>query len=125
MEPVRKRMCSVYLPPASEMMPVLLDQHPIQDGGGMERSSTSKFINVQNMIDNIGDLPNFSDERKIQDTLDQLEQDVTCIKTSLEKRKPKVTLGQLNKKIDTILEILNEWNTCREIRDVAMQSNKQ
>ena len=42
--------------------------------------------------------------KSIQTSLNQLEQDVTTIKTSLEKKKPKISLADLSAKIDIILE---------------------
>ena len=50
-------------------------------------------------------------QSKIENALEQLEQDVSCIKTSLEKKKPKVSLSQVNDKLDTILEIIRTWGT--------------
>ena len=44
--------------------------------------------------------------KSIQTSLNQLEQDVTPIKTSLEKKKPKVSLADLSAKIDIILEYI-------------------
>ena len=44
--------------------------------------------------------------KSIQTSLNQLEQDVTTIKTSLEKKKPKISLADLNAKIDIILEYI-------------------
>ena len=44
--------------------------------------------------------------KSIQTSLNQLEQDVTTIKTSLEKKKPKVSLADLSAKIDIILEYI-------------------
>ena len=48
-------------------------------------------------------------QSKIQNTLEQLEHDVTSIKTSLEKKRPKVSLSEINGKVNTILEILRSW----------------
>ena len=48
---------------------------------------------------------------KIEDVLGQLEQDVTSIKANLEKKRPKVTISQLNDKVDQILLILKKWET--------------
>ena len=45
-------------------------------------------------------------------TLQNLEQGITSIRTSLDKPKEKrVNLREMNRKIDTILEILNSWST--------------
>ena len=46
---------------------------------------------------------------KIENVLGQLEQDVTSIKANLEKKRPKVTISQLNDKVDQILLILKKW----------------
>ena len=46
---------------------------------------------------------------KIENALEQLEQDVTCIKTSLEKKRSRATISQLNDKVDQILLILKKW----------------
>ena len=48
---------------------------------------------------------------KIENVLEQLEQDVSCIKTSLEKKKQKVSLIQVNDKLDMIFDILRSWST--------------
>ena len=48
---------------------------------------------------------------KIEDVLGQLEQDVTSIKANLEKKRPKVTISQLNDKVDQILLILKKWES--------------
>ena len=47
---------------------------------------------------------------KIENVLGKLEQDVTCIKTSLEKKRSKATISQLNDKVDQILLILKKWD---------------
>ena len=52
-------------------------------------------------------------EKTLERTLEQLEQDVTCIKSSLEKKRPKVTLSEVNDKVDMILEMV-----CLEIRSM-------
>ena len=44
--------------------------------------------------------------KSIQTSLNQLEQDVTTIKTSLEKKKPKISLADLSAKIDIILDYI-------------------
>lgn len=44
-------------------------------------------------------------------SLEKLHQDVTSIRTNLEKRRSKVTLNQLNEKVDMILTILQSWNS--------------
>lgn len=49
------------------------------------------------------------------DVLEKLDQNVTCIKSSLEKKKPKITLCQLNEKMDTILEILKSKDVCLDV----------
>lgn len=43
--------------------------------------------------------------------LEKLEEDVTSIRSNLERKRPKVTLMQLNEKIDLILNILHSWNS--------------
>ena len=47
---------------------------------------------------------------KIENVLEQLEQDVTSIKSNLEKKRPKVTISTLNEKVDQILLILKKWD---------------
>ena len=44
-------------------------------------------------------------------TLQQLQEGITSIQTKLEKKPKRVTLTQLNEKIDKVLEILHSWNT--------------
>jgi len=51
-----------------------------------------------------------AEPKNLQDTLNQIEEDVTMIKTSIEKKKPKITLRELNVKLDTIIAILNKWD---------------
>ena len=51
-----------------------------------------------------------TDESKIQHSLDQLGQDISVIKTNLEKKKPKISLSDLNKKLDLILQYLQGIN---------------
>ena len=43
---------------------------------------------------------------EIKHSLDQMGQDIEQIKTNLEKKKPKVTLGDINDKLDQILLLL-------------------
>ena len=50
------------------------------------------------------------ESKNLQDTLNQIEEGVTSIKSSIEKKKPKMTLHQLNDKLDIILSILNKWD---------------
>lgn len=86
MEHQRKRTCPIYPhQPVSELttMPIL-DQFPIQDDS--------------------------QSQRNIQNTLAKLDQDVTIIKTNLEKKRPKITLNQINEKLDMILQILSNTN---------------
>ena len=56
------------------------------------------------------DLFEKEDPPTISQTLHHLEKDITCIRSCLEKPKPKrVTLNEINQKVDRILEILNSW----------------
>lgn len=43
-------------------------------------------------------------------TLEKLQEDVTLIRSNMEKKRHKVTLNQLNEKVDLILNILQSWN---------------
>ena len=82
-----------------------LDQFPVQDTTVVVESSTSAVAPTP-------DSPiMMSQQKRIESALEQLEQNVTCIKSSLEKKKPKITLYELNEKIETILEILQSWST--------------
>ena len=47
-----------------------------------------------------------SDQKSIQTSLDEIGQDISHIKSNLEKKKPKVTLGDLNAKLDIILQYI-------------------
>ena len=47
-----------------------------------------------------------NEEKSIQTSLDQMGQDISTIKTNLEKKKPKVTLSDLNAKLDIILQYI-------------------
>lgn len=49
--------------------------------------------------------------RDINQTLHHLEEGITSIRYCLEKPKKRVTLNEVNQKVDKILEILNSWNT--------------
>ena len=86
MEPSSKRTNSDYVTKAGEEMQDFLDK--------FETRKTE-----------------LTQQESIKNTLEQLEQDVTSIKTSLEKKKPKVTLTEVNDKVDMILEILRSWST--------------
>ena len=44
-------------------------------------------------------------------TLQQLQEGITSIQTKLEKKPKRVTLIEVNEKIDKVLEILHSWNT--------------
>ena len=46
------------------------------------------------------------DEKSIQASLDQLGQDISEIKRNTDKKKPKVTLSDLNAKLDIILQYI-------------------
>ena len=67
---------------------------------------------IQSFLDQMP-LPEYDDNEtcKIEKTrLEKLEQDVNSIRTNLEKKKSKVTLSQVNEKVDMILTILQSWN---------------
>lgn len=67
---------------------------------------------MQSFLDQMP-LPEYNDNKicKIENTrLEKLEQDVNSIRTNLEKKKSKVTLIQVNEKVDMILTILQSWN---------------
>ena len=72
----------------------MLDPFPIQDGG--DQSDCTGMNQLE--------------QKNLQDTLEQIEQDVTTIKSSIVQKKPKMTLHQLNVKLDTIISILNKWD---------------
>ena len=50
------------------------------------------------------------DEKSIQASLDQLGQDISEIKKNIDKKKPKVTLSDLNAKLDTLLQYIGAGN---------------
>ena len=58
--------------------------------------------------DPMGLLPQFeqTEESKIQNTLNQLGEDISIIKTNLEKKKPKITLSDISEKLDLIIHYL-------------------
>ena len=72
----------------------MLDPFPIQDGVDLTECTGM----------------NQMEQKNLQDTLQQIEQDVTTIKSSIEQKKPKMTLHQLNAKLDIIISILNKWD---------------
>ena len=77
------------------------------------KRSRSTEDEMQSLLDQIS-VPEYNcpESCKIEKTrLEKLEQDVSSIRTNLEKKRPKVTLNQLNKKVDLILTILQSWNT--------------
>ena len=71
-------------------------------------SKKMKFDTIQKMNDEMTEfLDQFPDESKdMQKTLTQLETDVTAIHSLLTKKTKKVTLVQINQKIDVILKTL-------------------
>ena len=71
-------------------------------------SKKMKFDTIQKMNDEMTEfLDQFPDEPKdMQKTLTQLETDVTAIHSLLTKKTKKVTLVQINQKIDVILKTL-------------------
>ena len=64
---------------------------------------------LQNILNSFSPVKN-DDPKSLQNTLDQIEQDVTTIMSSIAQKKPKVTLHQLNTKLDFIISILNNSN---------------
>ena len=59
--------------------------------------------------------PTSIDTKDISQTLHHLEEGITSIRYSLEKPKSKrVSLNEVNRKVDLILEILNSWNTSNQ-----------
>ena len=55
----------------------------------------------------------------INDTLQRLVANLACVKTSLEKKKQyRVTLSDVNRKLDQILDILSNQNTGLKIQRV-------
>ena len=68
----------------------------------------AKKVKYEEMVD----LFEKEDPPTISETLHHLEKDITCIRSCLEKPKQKrVTLNEINQKVDRILEILNSWIT--------------
>ena len=49
-------------------------------------------------------------KEKIEESLQNLEYEVACIKQNLEVKKPKVTLRQVNEKLDKLLEMVELMN---------------
>ena len=62
---------------------------------------------AQIMLDQLEESPISS---KIEESLQALEQEVACIKQNLEVKKPKVTLRQVNEKLDKLLEMVELMN---------------
>ena len=71
-------------------------------------SSAEYMNNVGKELENIlyGEPSQVTHEDVIRNSLMKLGHDVTDIKCTLEKKKPKVTLVQLNEKLDAIIDIL-------------------
>ena len=53
-------------------------------------------------------LDEFPAQQTVQETLVQLETDVVAIRSHLERKTKKVTMVQLDQKLDTIIKILNQ-----------------
>ena len=47
-----------------------------------------------------------NNEKTLESKLEHIEQNVTCIKSSLEKKRSKVTLREVNDKVDLVIELL-------------------
>ena len=69
-----------------------------------------KRINADDAQELIFQFPD-TDQKSIQTSLNQLGEDISHIKTSLEKKKPKITLVDLNDKLDIILQYLKQCST--------------
>lgn len=70
-----------------------------------QRLSENMESPVQSVLDQLA--PHFPDpEKSIQSSLYQLGEDISCIKSNLEKKRPKVTIADLNQKLDLILQLL-------------------
>ena len=46
----------------------------------------------------------------MQCSLEKNGQDINQIKSSLEKKRPKVTMAELNEKLNDIIELLQHWH---------------
>ena len=118
MEPQRKRTPSVLLP--SETMSVF--DH-FQDGGEPAAKRPSPlYLPQSEMSSFLEDYPVSQPAQSIQNSLQQLEEDVSSIKSSLVKKRSKVTLNQLNIKVDMIIEILKEWSSFHETLPAVLSS---
>ena len=106
MEPQRKRTSSVLLP--SETMSVF--DHFQDDGEPAAKRPSPLYLPQSEMSSFLEDYPVSQPAQSIQNSLQQLEEDVSSIKSSLVKKRSKVTLNQLNIKVDMIIEILKEWS---------------
>ena len=82
-----------------------------QDGGEPAAKRPSPlYLPQSEMSSFLEDYPVSQPAQSIQNSLQQLEEDVSSIKSSLVKKRSKVTLNQLNIKVDMIIEILKEWS---------------
>ena len=86
--PMKKRLRSDddgdYITMVGKEMKDFLDQFPI--------SSSSSYTT--------------NNEKTLESKLEHIEQNVTCIKSSLEKKRSKVTLHDVNEKVDLVIELL-------------------
>ena len=81
---------------------MILSRFEEQDHQGLSNNMDSP---VQSVLDQLA--PHFPDpEKSIQSSLFQLGEDISCIKNNLEKKRPKVTIAELNEKLDLILQLL-------------------
>ena len=83
-----------------------------------EESKPADYIDLESML-----YP--SHEDLIRSSLAKLDQDVTDIKYSLQKRKAKVTLAQIEQKLDAIMNLLRtpygEPPRSKKSKDAAVQ----
>ena len=102
----------------------VLDQFPVQESyinpnqvkmENPQKRARSDDISEKDMLSFHGQFPVQESyiasgvPSKIENVLEQLEQDVTSIKSNLEKKRSKVTISTLNEKVDQILLILKKW----------------
>ena len=76
----------------------------------MPRAEEAMGQEMVEMLDQY--LPDVSSriKEKIEESLQNLEYEVACIKQNLEVKKPKVTLRQVNEKLDKLLEMVELMN---------------
>ena len=61
------------------------------------------------LLDQFENTPVINQAKSIDQTLMQMESDITSIRSSLEKKQKKLSLKDIDRKLDIIIKMLNGW----------------